>query len=196
ASPQALSVAADGTLEGSFDVGHEGFYRIELPRPDGSVQAASPDYTIEVIADQPPSITLLKPGRDAKVTAIEEVFTEGRAEDDFGVARTELVYSVNGGPEKTLVLHQGRARKALTAAHTFFLEELTLEPGDFLSYFARATDQGAPAQSAVTDIYFMEVRPFEREYRQADQKGGGAGAGGAAGPCPALHPAPRPPAPL
>jgi hypothetical protein len=178
APPQPLSVAGDGTLAGSFEVAQEGFYRIELPRPDGSVQAASPDYTIDVIADQPPSVTLLKPGRDAKVTAIEEVFTELRAEDDFGVARTELVYSVNGGPEKTLVLQQGRARKTLSAAHTFFLEELTLEPGDFVSYFARATDGSTPAQSTTTDIYFMEVRPFEREYRQADQKGGGGGAGG------------------
>jgi hypothetical protein len=177
--PQAMTVAPDGTLTASFKVAEEGFYRIELPRSDGSLQAGSPDYTIDVINDQPPSVTLLKPGRDAKVTAIEEVFTELRAEDDYGVARAELVFSVNGGPEKTLVLHQGRGRKTLSAAHTFFLEELTLEPGDFISYFARATDQGAPAQSVTTDIYFMEVRPFEREYRQAEQRGGGAaGAGG------------------
>jgi hypothetical protein len=178
APPQAMTVAADGTLEATFKAMGEGFYRIDMPRRDGELQPSSPEYTIDVLSDQPPSITLVKPGRDAKVTAIEEVFTEFEAEDDYGVARAELVYSVNGAPEKTVVLHKGRGKKALSAGHTFFLEELTLEPGDFLSYFARATDQGAPAQTATTDIYFMEVRPFDREYRQADQRGGGGGGGG------------------
>jgi hypothetical protein len=177
ALPQAMTVGADGALTASFKATAEGFYRIELPRRDGTLQAASPEYTIDVLADQPPNITLVKPGRDAKVTSIEEVFTEWTAEDDYGVARAELVYSVNGAPNQTVRLHQGRAKKALTAGHTFFLEELGLEPGDFISYFARATDQGSPTQTATTDIYFMEVRPFDREYRQADQRGGQGGGG-------------------
>jgi len=180
AAPQAMTLEADGTLSASFAVAEEGFYRIELPGRDGGMQTGSPDYTIDVLADQPPSVTIRKPGRDAKVTNIEEVFTELEAEDDYGVGRAELVYSVNGAPEKTVVLHQGRPRKDLTAGHTFFLEELTLEPGDFISYFARAVDQGQPSQTTTTDIYFMEVRPFGREYRQADQRGGGGGGGGGA----------------
>jgi molybdenum-dependent DNA-binding transcriptional regulator ModE len=175
-----MTLAADGTLEASFKALAEGFYRIDLPRRDGSLQSGSPEYTIDVLADQPPAITLRKPGRDAKVTSIEEVFTEFEAEDDYGVGRAELVYSVNGAPEKTLVLHRGAAKKSLTMGHTFFLEELTLEPGDFISYFARATDQGSPVQTTSTDIYFLEVRPFDREYRQAEQRGGGGGGGGGA----------------
>lgn len=178
AEPREMAVAADGTLTASFQVRQEGFYRIELPGRDGGMQTGSPDYTVDVLADQPPSATFLKPGRDAKVTSIEEVFTELEAEDDYGVARADLVYSVNGGPEKTVVVHKGRARKAVSAGHTFFLEELSLEPGDFISYFARVSDQGAPSQTTTTDIYFMEVRPFEREYRQAEARGGGGGEGG------------------
>jgi hypothetical protein len=178
--PSALTVAADGTLSGSFLVAKDGFYRVVFPVRDGGLKAGSPDYTIDVLADQPPSVTLVKPGRDAKVTAIEEVFTEFKAQDDYGVERAELVYSVNGAPEKTVTLHQGRAKKELSAGHTFFLEDLKLEPGDFISYFARVADQGAPSQTATTDIYFMEVRPFGREYRQAEQRGGGAAGGGGA----------------
>jgi hypothetical protein len=178
--PAAMTVASDGTLSAAFQVAKDGFYRIELAGHDGTLKTGSPDYTIDVLADQPPSVTLVKPGRDAKVTAIEEVFTEFKAQDDYGVARAELVYSVNGTPEKTVVLHQGRAKKELSAGHTFFLEDLKLEPGDFISYFARVADQGLPPQTATTDIYFMEVRPFGREYRQAEQRGA-AGAGGGGG---------------
>jgi uncharacterized protein DUF4175 len=178
AAPRDMAVGSDGTLTASFTVAAEGFYRIELPRREG-MQPASPEYTIDVVADQPPRVAIRKPGRDAKVTSIEEVFTELEAEDDYGIGRAELVYSVNGAPEKTVVLHAGRARKSLAAGHTFFLEELGLEPGDFISYYARAADQGQPSQTATTDIYFMEVRPFGREYRQAEQRppGGGGGAG-------------------
>jgi hypothetical protein len=51
--------------------------------------------------------------------------------------------------------------------------ERTLEPGDLISYYAVATDRG---QSVQTDLFFVEVQPFERSFTQ-----GGAGAGGAGG---------------
>ena len=44
-----------------------------------------------------------------KASPVEEVFLQARADDDFGVRQLDLVYSVNGGPEKTVVaLRQGR----------------------------------------------------------------------------------------
>ena len=173
-----LTAAEDGTLVAAFPVQKDGFYRIAFPGRDGKMAAGSPDYTIDVLADQPPTVTFLKPGRDAKVTSIEEVFTEMRAEDDYGVARAELVYSVNGGPEKSVVLHQGRGKRSVSAGHTFFLEELSLEPGDFISYFGRAGDESAAHQTTTTDIYFMEVRPFAKEYKQAEERGAKGAPGG------------------
>jgi hypothetical protein len=177
-APAELSLQADGTLTGRFTVAKDGFYKIELHGGDGRPQPASPDYAITVLKDQPPSVAFVKPGRDSKVTPIEEVFAEVKAEDDFGVANLELVYSVNGGEEKTLALHKGAPRKFVSAGHTFFLEELGLSPGDFVSYYARVKDAGAPAQAAATDIYFLEARPFRRDYRQAEQGGMPGGGGG------------------
>lgn len=182
--PQPLEVTPDGRLTGAFEVSREAFYRIELPGQDGTFAAGSPDYSIEVLSDQPPIIRFLKPGRDARVTAIEEVFTEVEVEDDFGVGRLELVFSVNGAPEEIRRLHSGRrSPRQLSVGHTFFLEEYELEPGDFVSYYARATDnRGSPGrQQRSTDIYFMEIRPFGMAYRQAAQGGGMGGGGGAGG---------------
>jgi hypothetical protein len=126
-------------------------------------------------------VTIAEPGRDTKVTRLEEVFASVEAEDDYGVARVELVYSVNGGAEQTVALHQAGARRTpeVTAGHTFFLEELPLKPGDVVSYYARARDNDAVsgAHSAATDIYFLQVRPFGQNYRQAEQQGGGGGGG-------------------
>ena len=50
-----------------------------------------------------------------------------------------------------------------------------LEPGDLISYFAKAHDRDA---SERTDLFFVEVQPFERSYTQSMQGGGGGGGGG------------------
>src|SRR5688500_3290769 len=72
----------------------------------------------------------------------------------------------------------GGARKNTSAEHTLYLEEMKLQPGDLISYCARASDADrAGGKTSTTDIYFLEVRPFKREYRQAEQAGGGGGGG-------------------
>jgi hypothetical protein len=156
-----------------------GFYRVELDGADGASGPASLDYTIDVIPDRPPTVAVAEPGRDARVTSLEELFTSIEAEDDYGVARVDVVYTVNGGPEQVVRLHESGARRTpeVTAGHTFFLEEFGLKPGDVVSYYARARDNDAVsgAHTAATDIYFLQVRPFDQIYRQAEQSGGGGG---------------------
>jgi Domain of unknown function (DUF4175) len=51
----------------------------------------------------------------------------------------------------------------------------TLEPGDVISYYAVAKDRGREVQS---DLFFVEVQPFDRSFTQATQGGGGGGGGG------------------
>ena len=119
-----LTVNDDGTLTGGFDVGEDGTYRIDLATPAGTFVSASPQYAIDVLDDEAPVVSFAKPGRDLRSTSIDEVFAEVQADDDFGVARLELVYSVNGGVEKSMRLASGGAKpvKQLSAGHTFFLE--------------------------------------------------------------------------
>ncbi|HEY7699918.1 MAG TPA: DUF4175 family protein, partial [Vicinamibacteria bacterium] len=181
AEPVKLEPGENGTLAASLNVNEDGFYRIELQGFDGTSRPASPDYAIEVLSDQPPSVSITKPGRDSKVSPIEEVFAEVKAEDDYGLAKVELVYSVNGSEDKVVSLYGGGRKKEMVAGHTFFLEDFGLAPGDFISYFARARDAGGAAggRIATTDIYFIEARPFDRRYSQAE--GGMPGGGGAGG---------------
>jgi hypothetical protein len=94
-----------------------------------------------VIDDQPPTVSFGKPGRDTSASPVEEVFTEVKAADDFGIKQLQMVYSVNGGPQKTIALFGGgKTLTEVSAGHTIYLEELGLQPGDFVSYFAKATD--------------------------------------------------------
>jgi hypothetical protein len=179
--PAGLSVAADGTLAGKFVADKDGFYKIELDAPTGERVAASPQYTIDVLTDQPPSVSIAKPGRDTSASPIEEVFIEARAEDDFGIKDLELVYSVNGTAEKSVRLFDGARRLPdVSAGHTFYLEELGVSPGDFVSYYARAADNDAVqgGKKATSDIYFLQVRPLKKDFKRAESQAGGGGGGG------------------
>src|SRR5262249_48832008 len=159
----------DGHFVGQFTVKQNGTYRIELTSEGGERYNGSNEYDITLLEDHGPTVLIDKPGRDMKVSSIQEVFTQVRAEDDFGVTAVELYYSVNGGEEKKVQLQDLKS----DAAHTFFLEEYGLQPGDFISYYAKARDNSA--NESTSDIYFMEVRPFDREFRQSAQQGGQGG---------------------
>ena len=180
-----LVVEPDGSLTGRFVVEKDGFYRIDLESSEGEMVTASPQFTIDVLTDQPPSVMFLNPGRDTTASAIEELFIEARADDDFGLRSLDLVYSVNGGSEETVRLYSGgeNALTEVAAGHTFFLEDLPLEPGDFVSYYARATDRNLAQENkdVKSDLYFVQIRAFSRDFRAGQSQGGGGGGGGGGG---------------
>jgi uncharacterized protein DUF4175 len=162
---------------GDLTVAGDTSYYIELVSNDGEAYRGSNEYDVSVLSDQPPVISFDKPGRDKKATNLEEVFTQARAEDDYGVVAMDLHFSVNGGEEKTVNLQQltRESARSLSGAYTFFLEEYNLKPGDFISYYAKARDA---SNESTSDIYFIEVKPFEMEYKQSQQQGGGGGGQG------------------
>ena len=92
-------------------IGDDGYYHVELDGPHGEHVTASPKFTIDAIEDQPPTVSFEKPKRDIKANPVEEVFLQARADDDFGVKQLDLIYSVNGGAEKTVILY-GKGAKA------------------------------------------------------------------------------------
>jgi hypothetical protein len=176
-----LTVSTDGSLLATFTADHDGFYRIELDAPHGPKVDASPKYSIDVLADQPPAISFTKPGRDTSASPIEEVFLEAKAEDDYGIGSLDLVYSVNGGPEKTVKLFNGSKRMtAVSAGHTLYLEELEVKPGDSISYYARAFDNNSVGgqQKGTSDLYFLRVRPLQKDFHRAESQAGAGGGGG------------------
>ena len=54
-----------------------------------------------------------------------------------------------------------------------------MQPGDFVSYYVRARDltRGTRPNEARSDIFFLEVKPYEQEFALAQSQGGMAGAG-------------------
>ena len=163
----------DGRLTAAYRISGNTYYRIELMDDEGRWHRASAEYMITALEDQPPIVRFTDPGRDIQVTLVDEVFAQVEAEDDYGVSRLGIRYAINGGEETALDLLDSRSSmKKVSAGHTLFLEEMELEIGDSISYYAEAWDRGR-SKPVISDIYFLEIRPFDRNYRRAEQGGGG-----------------------
>jgi len=153
---------------------------VALATEAGALVEASPEYVIDVLDDRPPSVRITQPGRDAPASPIEEVDLDVRADDDYGVGEVRVVYSVNGRAPDTVPLFRasGAPLRTVATGYTFFLEEWKVEPGDLVSYYAVARDGRKGGPEVASDIYFLNIRPFERVYRQAEQQGGPSQGGG------------------
>ncbi|MGA3188029.1 MAG: hypothetical protein ABSF22_13040, partial [Bryobacteraceae bacterium] len=132
----------------------------------------SEDYFIEARQDQAPTVKIVTPRGDAKVSPIEEVTVSVEAADDFALESMELHYSVNGAPEKTVNLLPNRGVKEANGKTLISLEDYKLEAGDVVSIYATARDA---RNTARTDIAFIETQPFEKNYSQSQSQGGSMG---------------------
>jgi hypothetical protein len=160
------------------------------------------DFLIKVLPVPPPQVHISWPGRDYSASSIEEVSTDVSASDPYGLHALELHYSVNGGSWHTVNLPlpanaaqsvEGTAHAAgasligtsqdITDHYLFSLESLradraarSLAAGDLVSYYAVARGHTLSSQS---DLYFIDVQPFDRRYSQSQTAGGGGAGGGA-----------------
>jgi hypothetical protein len=177
-----LASSGDQNFTGALTLKRSGSYVVQFADASRNSYAASPEYEMEALPDAPPKVTITKPMRDIRATSVEEVYTEVKAEDDIGVSQVQLHYSVNGDPENVVDLYDGKpSEKTVISPYTFFLEDFILQPGDLISYYAKATDNNnatGPGTGA-SDIYFIHVRPFDQRYIQSQQ--GSTGSGGAQG---------------
>lgn len=160
----------------TFTVHEDGQYFVAA-RVGGEQIRLTDDYFITLLEDGLPQISFARPGRDWSASSIEEVTASVLAEDDFRLESLELRYSVNGGEWQAvdLPLDAGTAE----TEHVFFLESMAglvgsegLVPGDLVAYYAVAEDRD---NSARTDIFFIDVQPFDRRYSQSQQAGGQGG---------------------
>ncbi|MXY48576.1 MAG: DUF4175 domain-containing protein, partial [Gemmatimonadetes bacterium] len=168
-----LEVAGED-LEGAFVVREDLSYSIHVVDSDGIANDDPVEYYVRALQDRAPRVTILEPERDTRVSPVDEVMIRAEAEDDFGLASFSLNYAVNGGDEVVVDLGAMQRESSGTVwegEHVVYLENLGVQPGDFVAYYAEADDRRTEAGTSATDIYFIEIKPFDATYRQAE--GGG-----------------------
>jgi hypothetical protein len=176
---------AEGVLEGVITVTAEGFYTIDLTTADSATVTGSPrvpdrrDRRSRAGRESDP-----KPGHDIRPTTIEEVFVEaiGGGRLRRRAARAGLLGERRRGAVRRAARTTARALTEASAGHTFYLEELDLRAGrPCVVLRSRDGQQRRERENATSDMFFMNIRPFGRDYRQAEQAGGGGAVASRAG---------------
>jgi hypothetical protein len=169
-----LAGVGGNKYEASIHMENDGAYHV-AGIEDGQPVRISEDYFIATDKANPPEISIIRPGGDYRASSIEEVTLGAKAADEFGLADVHLHYSFNGGADHDVSLLKTPGAKNTDGTITLNLEDYKLVPGDLVSVYATARDGHSEAR---TDINFIQVDPFEREFSQSQQSGGGGGGGG------------------
>ncbi len=187
--PAATQMAIfDGNiLTTTVDVIADGTYTVELLGIDGFHNEIPIAYTIKAIPDATPEVVIKEPGRDIKTTKLGEVEIIAEATDDYGVAELKLMYRIGSDELQELTLETSTPdavigsgttgpvqRRVAEGRYTFYLEEFDVEPGDIISYYAHAVDNNTrtgPGEAS-SDIYFIEVRPFNENFQEMEAQQG------------------------
>jgi hypothetical protein len=168
-----LSGGQGNLYKGTIHMAKDGTYHVAAI-DKGQPVRLSEDFFIEASKANPPQVAIDRPGRDYRASPIEEVTVAANAADQFGLRQFDLHYSVNGGPDKTVNLLRQQGAKDANGSTLLSLENFKLVPGDLVSIYATAKDAKTESH---TDMFFIQVDPFERDFSQSQQMAGGGGGG-------------------
>ena len=153
-------------------------YEVRVVDEAGRRNETPPRLAIDVHRNQPPQIALAFPGKDVRVSPLEELTLEARISDDTAIVGHGVSYRLAGRPARELRL-AGQARSAttsggFTARAAILLEDLGARPDDLLTYHFWAEDHDGNGKLRRTsgDMYLAEVRPFEERFREQAADGG------------------------
>ena len=176
----SLNDIDSGQFRTQYLINEDTYYHIELKDNSGKSNKFPVEYQIIAQDDQKPIINITDPQKDVRVNAIDEVLVAAEITDDYGVKDVRLHLSVNGEDEEVYKLMKPEDARAtdVEGDYVVFLEDYILEPGDVISYYVEGEDYFESNGSVASDMYFIEVIPFDRKYSQANNMGGGGGGGG------------------
>jgi hypothetical protein len=162
-----MDSTGENQFSGSLTVKQNGTYRVELTSEDGERYNGSNEFDITLLEDQPPTVVIDKPGRDMKVTSIQEVFSQVRAEDDFGVAAIELYYSL-----RAIRRRRFRARTRSSSKSTAF----SLATLSLTTRRRGTTRRAKRTRQRATSTFSKSARLIASSGRRSSKAAGGAAA--------------------
>lgn len=184
--PLRMDATRSNVVELEFVLERNARYALHLTDEAGRTNRLGEQFVLEVFTNRPPELKLLAPRGDDRVSPLEEVSFRAQASDDFGLKSYGLGYRFGAGETEWMELGAGSERhEQKLFDRVVALEALAARPGQLLTYFLWADDTGpdGEARRSFSDIYFLEVRPFDEIFRenQSGAEGEQSGAQGQQG---------------
>lgn len=175
--PLAAKSPGEPLVLGAWILSDSRRYELELVDERGRANRLPPEFVVQALTNQPPTLTLSNPKGDARVSPLQEIAFQLEASDDYGLKAFGLTWSLPGGEPRSVQITNAPAgpHQKVALAELVSLEALGVEPGNLVTYHAWAEDVGPDGELRRTfgDLYFAEVRRFEEIFRQSAQAPGG-----------------------
>jgi hypothetical protein len=174
------------TIEGAkltteLDLASDQTYSVVAKAADGMELPAN-KFRLRARPDEPPQVWFDSPSESIEVHTLAEILMRIRASDDFGLSRSGIMFEVNNEEEYPLLSKDfeeaadelsraGRLspQTRATLEKVLPLEHFQLSQQDSVMYYAFAEDiKPGQAQRTETDLRFIDIRPFRRNYRMLD----------------------------
>ncbi len=197
-SPEAQLLGDDQPMTVAVDLPltEDASYSILADAVDGTTLPTN-KYRIRIRQDQPPQVFFESPDDQVEVHSLAELPMRIRVRDDYGVAQAGILFQINNEQEIPLVnedfaiVAQAAEEVASTGSTSpttqaalekiLPLEVFELTQKDSVMYYAFAEDNRPDRpQRTETDLRFIDIRPFKRQYRVVDpdpMPGNGMGGG-------------------
>ncbi len=160
-----FSQASDG-YQVDYLITESGFYQIQW-KQKGKI-TRSDFYKIEIIADQPPKITIDNLNQFTKLALRDKLSLtiQSTLTDDYGLSHAIIVATVSKGSgesvkfrEEKLPFEQSISGKQLKASRQIDLLKMGMEPGDELYFYVEATDNKTPSPNYNrTETFFIALQ--------------------------------------
>jgi hypothetical protein len=186
AEAERMPLAIDGSrLSTELVVTSDKNYTIVAEAADGT-RLATNKHRLRARQDEPPQVWFESPAEALEVHTLAEVLMRVRTSDDFGLSHAGIVFEVDNSEPYALVDEEFQAavdeanatgkvspQTRATLEKVLPLEHFALTQQDSVMYYAFAEDirPGSP-QRAESDLRFIDIRPFRRQYRLVDPPDG------------------------
>jgi hypothetical protein len=168
-----------GKASASFTVRRNGTYRIVLADNDGLTNADPIEYSVKALADAPPTVELVSPGKNVDLAGNMTLALLARAKDDFGFTRVRLGYRLAQSryeqpaeADAFIELPLGEhAQTSLDVPYLWDLTTLHLVPEDAVAYFIEVFDNdnvNGP-KSARTETFLVRLPSLEEVFSDVAQ---------------------------
>jgi hypothetical protein len=134
-------VINDQELRGEMLVMREGTYTVEVEDTHGLKNPQAPRYTIQVVPDLAPKVTIRQPQDGLEVDEMTTLQIQYEAEDDFGLQDATLVYTGAGGTAQRISLHKGRfANRQVQETFAWDMNQWPLPSGETVQVYIEVYD--------------------------------------------------------
>ncbi|HJY64417.1 MAG TPA: DUF4175 family protein [Ignavibacteria bacterium] len=149
---------SDKTATGTFSASSNGTFKIFLENKKGLTNQNVPEYTMRVIPDEYPAISIVEPEDSKSVQGLKDIVIRSRISDDFGFTKLRIAYKLSkskfGPVDKDFhyidVPFINKDATGVEVPYAWNLSSLNLGTEDEVEYFAEVYDNDAVSGPKMT----------------------------------------------